>query len=479
MADLNQQRFILATDEIIEQLRNGAKNVNTSKSTTFWYSVWKTWCEDKSIVLKMEEHEPAELNRLLVKFYAEVKNKSGDDYEPDSLKVMIAALDRHLKEKFYPLSIVKDREFHSSKQVLEGKAKLLRLAGRGKRPNKARNLTKEEEEVLWKDNKFGDETPEALTSTMWWLLTQHFGLRGRQEHHDMKIEDFQLSKDDNGVEFLQFAEGITKTRQGGLHFKNRDFQPRMFAVGGDRCPVAIFKQFVNHRPPTLKKAGSFYLSIKTNRKPDDSVWFKVQPMGVNKINEMMKNLVADTVLGSSEKKFTNHSARKTVVSKLKKAKVDRSGIMKITGHKNIQSVDDYDEADEDEQRELSYAISARNNNPQMKIPVSREIHAHGQQLQAPHCSSNPAPFLQPLSARMPLQEIPMASSSTFALNQSSMTASLNPTMMRTEGQNLLNTFNNCKVAFNFCKSRKSKSSRPRGGSAKRRRYHIESDSDTD
>ena len=296
----------------------------------------------------------------------------------------------------------------------------------------------------------------------------------------MKIEDFQLFKDDNGVEFLQFAEGITKTRQGGLHFKNRDFQPRMFAVGGDRCPVAIFKQLVNHRPPNLKKAGSFYLSIKTNRKPDDSVWFKVQPMGVNKINEMMKNLVADTVLGSSEKKFTNHSARKTVVIKLKKAKVDRSGIVKITGH-NIQSVDDYDEEDEDEQRKLSYAISARNNNPQIKIPVSgsREI-----QTQAPHCSSNPAPFSQPLSARMPLQEIPMPgpmpSSSTFALSQSPMTASLNPTMMRTEGQNLLNTFNNCKVSFNFCKKRKSKSSRPRGGSAKRRRYYIiESDLDTD
>ena len=90
---------------------------------------------------------------------------------------MIAALDRHLKEKFYPLSIVKDREFQSSKQVLEGKAKLLRLAGRGKRPKKARNLTKEEEEVLWKDKKFGKETPEALISTMCWLLTQHFRLR--------------------------------------------------------------------------------------------------------------------------------------------------------------------------------------------------------------------------------------------------------------------------------------------------------------
>ena len=40
----------------------------------------------------------------------------------------------------------------------------VKQAGRGKRPNKARNLTKEEEEeeVLWKESKFGSTTPEAL-----------------------------------------------------------------------------------------------------------------------------------------------------------------------------------------------------------------------------------------------------------------------------------------------------------------------------
>ena len=62
MAALNQERFTPATDDTIEELRNGAKNVNTSKSTSFWLSVWKTWCEGKSIALEIEEHEPAELN---------------------------------------------------------------------------------------------------------------------------------------------------------------------------------------------------------------------------------------------------------------------------------------------------------------------------------------------------------------------------------------------------------------------------------
>ena len=229
----------------------------------------------KNIAVKIEEHEPAELNKVLEQFYAEVKNKNGEDYEPDSLRVMIAALDRHLKDKHYLLSIVKDREFHSFKQVLEVKAKLLQQSGRGKRPNKARNLTKKED-VFWKENKFRCNTPEALVNTMWWLLTQHFGLRGRQEHRKMKMDDFQLCKDDNGVEFVQYTEGQTKTRQGGLHTKTRDFQPRMFAVGGERCPVALFKQFVSRRPQNMKTTGAFYLSIKTNRKPDDNLWFKVQ-----------------------------------------------------------------------------------------------------------------------------------------------------------------------------------------------------------
>ena len=80
---------------------------------------------------------------------------------------MIAALDTHLNEKGYKFSTIRDREFHSSKQVLEGKARQLCQSGMGKRPNKARSLTEEEEEVLWEAEIFGSKTPEALISSMW------------------------------------------------------------------------------------------------------------------------------------------------------------------------------------------------------------------------------------------------------------------------------------------------------------------------
>ena len=163
-----------------------------------------------------------------------MKNKHGQVYEPDQLSVKIAALNIHLKEKQYPLSIiVKDREFHSSKQVLEGKAKLLQQAGRSKRPNKARNLTKEKEEVLREESKLGGTTPEALINAMWWILTQHFGLPCWQENNSMKVDDFQICKDDN-VEFVQLLEGRLKPEKKTCtqSIAIFHFQPRKLAVGG-------------------------------------------------------------------------------------------------------------------------------------------------------------------------------------------------------------------------------------------------------
>ena len=59
-----------------------------------------------------------------------------------------------------------------------------------------------------------------MSSTKHWLLT-------------LKVEDFTLQRDDNGNEFLTFAEGPTKARQGGLSMKTRLVTPKMFATGNE------------------------------------------------------------------------------------------------------------------------------------------------------------------------------------------------------------------------------------------------------
>ena len=113
----------------------------------------------------------------------------------------------------------------------------------------------------------------------------------------MRREDFRIMKGDDDLEFVEFAEGPTKTRPGGLNAKPRQFQLRMFQTSGERCPVALFRQYISRRPPNLRTRGPFYLSIKYNRRPGDEVWYKIQPIGENKINSMMKNIISGTALG--------------------------------------------------------------------------------------------------------------------------------------------------------------------------------------
>ena len=107
---------------------------------------------------------------------------------------------------------------------------------RGKTTQQAKSLTKEEEEILWENGQLGNQTPRSLINTTWWLLTMHFGLRARQEHHDMMVEDFSIEKDEDGVEFITFSEAV----QGSLQVKSRLATPTMFAKGEKRCPVALF-----------------------------------------------------------------------------------------------------------------------------------------------------------------------------------------------------------------------------------------------
>ena len=126
----------------------------------------------------------------------------------------------------------------------------------------------------------------------------------------MQTEDFTFGINENGAEYVEFVENPTKTRQSGLSAKPRTFLPKMFATGDDKCPVKIFKEFLSHRPHEMQTTGPLLLCIKNT---SSKVWFKKQPMGENKINEMMKSIIQGSTLENSTKRFSNHSAIKMVV----------------------------------------------------------------------------------------------------------------------------------------------------------------------
>ena len=137
---------------------------------------------------------------------------------------MQCSLDRHLKNCGRNYSILRDREFTNSRQQLEAKARELRV--RGYRKN-ASHVSEADEDFLWQSGQLGKHSAQALVNVNFKNVTEHFDLRGRQEHYSMIVEDFNIiTSPDSAVKYVTFKEGPTKTRQGGLRIAHRAHRPK-------------------------------------------------------------------------------------------------------------------------------------------------------------------------------------------------------------------------------------------------------------
>lgn len=96
---------------------------------------------------------------------------------------MLAALDRYVRDNC-TYSILKDKDFEGSRKVLNGKAISLQHKGKGKRPNRADIVTAEG----------GKHSIHKLKLyRAFYLFGQYFGT-GQQEHHQLRIKEFQLTR---------------------------------------------------------------------------------------------------------------------------------------------------------------------------------------------------------------------------------------------------------------------------------------------
>ena len=56
--------------------------------------VWTSWAESKNFEINLLSYDAKQLDDTLEKFFAEIREKDGSEYEPDSLRVILASLDR-------------------------------------------------------------------------------------------------------------------------------------------------------------------------------------------------------------------------------------------------------------------------------------------------------------------------------------------------------------------------------------------------
>ena len=278
---------------------------------------------------------------------------------------MISSFDRQLRRKNYGQSIACGHEFARVRETLAMKQRQLKREGKGNLPNKSEPLTDEDLNQLWDTHQLGSSTPDSILQTLWLYNTVHFGLRSCQEHRDMCWGDVSLKRDDNGHEYLQFCERQTKTRSGENPKDVRVVKPRLWAniKNPDQCPVKIYKIYAEKRPTNFSSPEHpFYIAATAVHQPSPrDIWFKRNPVGINKLGSMMKWMCKQAGL-NPDKKLSNHSARKYLVQKLNDNNVPANQIMQISGHKNIASINNYSHINEKQHRHISNVLHSNVSN---------------------------------------------------------------------------------------------------------------------
>lgn len=131
------------------------------------------------------------------------------------------AIDRHLKEAGYQYSLLTSRYFMQPRNFYWEKPDYWRKRGKENTPTKAIAY------LMTKLINFGNKGNCDLINTLWWQFTLYFGLQGRQEHRDMKMEITLLRKT-----MVPCEAQITK----------------MFETNIAICPTKIFQFFIT-KPP--------------------------------------------------------------------------------------------------------------------------------------------------------------------------------------------------------------------------------------
>ena len=139
-----------------------------------------------------------------------------------------------------------------------------------------------------------------------------------------------------------------------------------FFPDNPRCPVKAYKLFKDKRPDEMRNADTpFYIGIGKNDK-----WFINQAMGKNTIAKLVKTMCDAAELPG---KKSNHSLRRTAITTLVHAGVEPTVVQQLSGHKSIQSINNYSTASVNQQKNMSGIITeytTGNDMNQMKEEVN-------------------------------------------------------------------------------------------------------------
>ena len=129
----------------------------------------------------------------------------------------------------------------------------------------------------------------------------------------------------------------------------------MFATGTERCLVKLYKIYRSRRPVTsLNPTDPLFLQVDKANWMLGKTWFKKISVGENRLGSILTE--ARKKFGMVGKKVSNHTVRKTGISRLLDGGIPETFVAQHEGMKSIDSLKSYKAPGEQHMVQMSHIL---------------------------------------------------------------------------------------------------------------------------
>ena len=356
-----------------------------------------------------------ELDENLRQFYAEARNRNGENYSRATLLSLRNGIERFLNTppNNRGISFNKDSWFVLSNQMLDAKIKQLKKDGLQNTTHKPA-IEQEDLEKLKNGEILSLTQPLSLLRNVWFHISLYWCRRGFEGQRRLKKSSFVFGEDVNGGLFATMShDETTKNHPGGVSdVESYEKNGRMYKTNSPTDGYSALELFLSKLNPQCEVLFQY---PKRNWRPCDKIWYENRPLGINKLSAMMKDISSAAGLS---RVYTNHSVRATAITLWSTAGLTNREIMAISGHRNESSLKSYHSMPSSNQlRKCSDVLaSALGDNETIRAAEQRQNQIVG-------CE------------RPPLQQLPVPLNNTISATQ----------------QNTVNTSSAYRQMFNSCR----------------------------
>ena len=213
-------------------------------------------------------------------------------------------------------------------------------------------------------SSFNIDDPSGLQEKVWFDIQLYLIRRGREGQREMKKTTFGVFNDATGRFFAQVV--FPGDKNHGINDSSSDTtgEGRLYATGEARCPVKCFEKYISHLHPVQDALWQRPLQkIESGQR----IWYCNAPVGEKSLGAMLSKMSSKYNLSQ---RYTNHSIRVTSMQILDDNLIDGRHIQRVSGHKSLDSVQNYGRRlSTSRKRDISSIFSRAAGNSSDKIPV--------------------------------------------------------------------------------------------------------------